>query len=104
MQDLLPGNSNSWREPNRSFPTSNFPRDNNRVKCKKCGRWHGEKERCPPRPNVTEQPQTDRPRFDPRNRTAPRVAEAEMEPESVEEIAEETDEGSIVSGENEEHF
>jgi hypothetical protein len=32
------------------------------------------------------------------------VAEAEMEPESVEEIAEETDEGSIVSGENEEHF
>jgi hypothetical protein len=43
-------------------------------------------------------------RFDPRNRTAPRVAEAEMEPERIEEIAEETDEGSIISGENEEHF
>ena len=53
---------------------------------------------------MAEQPLTDRPRFDPRNRTAPRVTEAEMEPESVEETAEETDEGSIISAENEEHF
>ena len=105
MQDLLPGNSNGWREPNRSFPAGNFPRENNRVKCKKCGRWHGEKERCPSRPNMTEQPPADRPRFDPRNRTTPRVSEAEMEPESVEETnMEETDGASTTSAENEEHF
>jgi hypothetical protein len=54
---------------------------------------------------MSEQTPVDKSRFDPRNRTAPRVSEAEMEPEGVEEAnVEEMDDASTISEDNEGHF
>jgi hypothetical protein len=75
MEDLhTPASNSNWRDQNRSnFSNNGYNREGGRrVLCKKCNTWHGEKERCR--------------RFEsgPRREwNKPRVTEAEMETEEL---------------------
>jgi hypothetical protein len=99
MQDLhAPATTSNWRDQNRGNNFNNgYNREGGRrVLCKKCNSWHGEKERC--RTTTPDKARTDTKRFDqsgPRrewNKPGPRVTEAEMEHEEIEDTAvEETD-------------
>jgi hypothetical protein len=92
MQDLhAPATSSNWRDQNRSnFPNNSYNREGGRrTLCKKCNTWHGEKERC--RTNTPDRTRTDNKRFDqsgPRREwQKPRVTEAEMEQEDLDDTA-----------------
>jgi hypothetical protein len=87
MEDLhTPASNSNWRDQNRSnYSNNGYNREGGRrVLCKKCNTWHGEKERCrTPNPDKA---RTDNKRFEsgPRREwNKPRVTEAEMETEEL---------------------
>lgn len=100
MQDLhTPASNSNWRDQSRTnFSNNGYNRDGGRRSlCKKCGSWHGEKERC--RTTTPDRPRGDNKRFEqagPRrewNKPGPRANEVELEREELDDTAvEEVDE------------
>ena len=109
MQDLhAPATTSKWRDQNRSNVGYNngYNREGGRRSlCKKCNSWHGEKERC--RTTTPDKARTDNKRFDqsgPRREwNKPRVTEAELEREALDDAeVEEVDQQSTSSSDKSE--